>query len=227
MSEQKLKDKMVVVLVSDMQEGMWDNEQSDKENQEFSELLKRIPERRKRAMEALAADLQPFIDEMRDNGAVIVWAMMKSDKISQYGGLYKMNSSPLDLEVWKDAQSALVNNEAFFEGLRNQAEQNNQELEIYVCGVWALECVINTDVTLHRAGYHSRIIGDAILDSAVPSKDSDRPNHHEANALYQAKVATGRETSAVWMEDLLREQKAISALRLQMLAPNESFEPHI
>ncbi|MCB1681448.1 MAG: isochorismatase family protein [Alphaproteobacteria bacterium] len=218
MAEQAPRDKMVVVLVIDMQDGMWKNAPPEPgEKVERSELFDRIAlhreEKRKTGMDALAADIQPFVDEMRDNGAMIVWVKMKSDDVMQYGDLYKLTPDPVDSELWKDAQWVYPGNETFFEALRDEAEARNQDLEIKVCGVWALECVINSHVTLHKAGYHSRIVGDLTIDSAKPSQDDDRPNNNEAHALYQASLATGIKKPAQWKDDILREQRAIFARR--------------
>lgn len=231
MADQAPRDKMVVVLVVDMQEGMWANAPPEPgEEREFSELFQRIAEtraqRRQTGMEALAADIQPFVDEMRANGARIVWAMMDSDEVMQYGGLYNLHAHPEDQFISKSAQSAYVGNVPFFEALREEAAENNENLEIKVCGVWALECVINTDVTLHKAGYHSRIVGDLTIDSAKPSQDDDRPNHHEANALHQAAQATGRDRAAEWKDDILRAQREMAARRFVVCVP-EPAEPSV
>lgn len=227
MAAQTPRNKMTVVLVVDMQEGMWRNTPPEP-GEEVSELFERISatreERRRMGMEALAADIQPFVDEMRANGARIVWAMMDSDEVMQYGSLYKLNARPDDQFISKNAQSAYVGNVAFFEGLREEAAENDEDLEIKVCGVWALECVINTDVTLHQAGYHSRIVGDLIIDSAKPSQDDDRPNNYEAHALHHAAQATGRDKPAEWKDELLRAQRE-QATRRFVFEPPEPVEP--
>ncbi len=205
---------MTVVLVIDMQDGMWKNAPPEPGEQvERSELFDRIAahreQRRKTGMDALAADIQPFVDEMRENGAKIVWVKMKSDEVMQYGDLYNLTPAPEDPVLWKDAQWVYPNNEAFFEALRDEAEANDQDLELKVCGVWALECVINSHVTLHRAGYNSRIIGDLIIDSTKPCQDSDRPDEYEAHALHHAAQATDTKNPAEWKNDILRNQRAL------------------
>ncbi|MCB1592267.1 MAG: isochorismatase family protein [Alphaproteobacteria bacterium] len=220
MAEHSPRDKMVVVLVVDMQDGMGKNPQLEP-GSEFADhpLFQKTVEfqdaRRKTGMDALAADIQPFVEEMRDNGTLIVWVKSKDDDVMQYGGLHNLTQDPVDSELWKDEQSAYPGNETFFEALRDEAEERHQDLEIKVCGVWALECVINTHVKLHDGGYHTRIVGDLTIDSAHPSQDSDRPNKWESNDLYQAGIVTGLERNVQqWTEDILREQRDIYSRRI-------------
>lgn len=222
MSREPIQDKMVVVVVVDMQDGMWQSAPPDPgaapdditRSELFQKIAKASEGRRQTGMEALAADLQPFVDEMRGNGAKIVWAMMDSDEEVQYGGLYRLQAHPEDTTIHKSTQSAYVTNVEFFESLREEAEALGLPLEIKVCGVWANECVINTQVTLHDNGYHSRIVGDLTIDSGKPSQDSDRPNTHEAGALHTAGLRTGlgRDVQQ-WSDDLVKAQKQIAALR--------------
>ncbi len=210
---------MVVVLVVDMQDDMWKNAPLS-EGMEESDLLKTIREGRERlhktGMDALARDMRPFINEMRDNGGLIVWAMLESDDEMSYGGLHDtLEYDFRDKFVWKTRQSAYEENRDYFDSLARQAYEDNKILEIKVCGVWALECVINTDVSLHNAGFNSRIIGDLTIDSMKPSQDSDRPNNYEANALYQAAQETGRDSAVEWSDDILRQQRKLHENRLQ------------
>ncbi len=209
-------DKMVVVVVVDMQDGMWqavnDDDDPEKEPDPFITKLRAGLERRRQSgMDALAEDLQPFVDTMRSNGAHIVWAMMESDDVVEYGDLYKMQPHDQDDMIWKNTQSAYESNVEFFEAMRDEAEAQGKELEIKVCGLWALECVINTDVSLHKAGYNSRMVGDMILDSAKPSQDDDRPNRNESHAIWHATQATDRENACQWADDLVRQQREIFA----------------
>lgn len=220
MSGDPIRDKMVAVVVVDMQDGMWQAPPPEPGDEEFtrSDLFQQISKasetRRQVGMEALAADLQPFVDEMRANGARIIWAMMESDEEVQYGGLYRLRAHPEDTTIRKSTQSAYVTNVEFFESLREEAEALGLPLEIKVCGVWSNECVANTQVTLHDKGYHSRIVGDLTIDSGKPSQDSDRPNHHEASNLHTAGLRTGlgRDVQQ-WSDDLVKAQKQIAAMR--------------
>lgn len=232
MSQEPIREKMVVVVVVDMQDGMWQVAPPGPDDHEvtrselFQKISQRATERRKTGMEALAADLQPFVDEMRANGAKIVWAMMESDEELQYGGLYGLQAQPQDTTIHKSTQSAYVTNVEFFEAMREEAEARGVPLEIKVCGVWANECVNNTVVTLHDNGFHARTVGDLIIDSARPSQDSDRPNEYETSALHQAgkRTGLGRDIHQ-WSEHILKAQKEIAALRRALASGPGPDEP--
>ncbi len=182
---------------------MWDGEGG---------ISDRLLQKRMQAMDSLADDINKFTNDMRDHGAQIVWALMDNDELSNYGDLHHLQRQDGDLEIRKTAQSALPENTAFFEELKAQAEQDGKDLEIKVCGVWALECIANTAVTLHEAGYDMRVVGDLILDSAKPCMDDDRPDFAEAHALHAIGSATGLGAEvSQWSEDVVAGQKAIAS----------------
>lgn len=195
--------KMVAVLVVDMQENMWDGDVQ----------RPKLMDKRERAMEALADDIESFTDDMRDYGAQIIWCLMDNDEQSDYGDLaFGLERHEGDAEIHKTQQWALPENEAFFEELQARAEAQGKDLEIKVCGVWALECIANTVVSLNKAGYDAKAVGDLIIDSAKPCMDDERPDFAEAHALHAMGEATGRGADIhEWADDIVRKQKAMAA----------------
>lgn len=195
--------KKVVILVVDMQENMWDGG--------GEEIPESLMKKRMQAMGMLAEDIDAFTNEMRANGAQIVWVMMDNDELSNYGDLaFKLHRHEGDLEIHKTAQSPLLENIEFFEDLKYEEGINVLFPDIKVCGVWALECIANTTVSLHESGYNVRVVGDLILDSGKPCMDDDRPDFREAHALHVMGEVTGIGPEiSEWSYELVDEQKKV------------------
>ena len=200
------RNKISLLLVMDMQDGMYDIPPQETTLLE-SERLARI-EQRKAAMESLAADLQPFIDQMRDSGAEIIWVVMDEERNTPYGGLFNLTPAPQDQWVVKSVPSAYAGNEDFFDSYVWRAEAEGKELEINTCGLWALECVNATHTIFHNAGYDSRIVGDMILDSHNPGREGQRPNRGEKQILDQIAQETSGDSAIKWSGELLEEHRA-------------------
>lgn len=182
---------------------MWDGD---------GDTYEKLAQKRMQAMGSLAEDIDQFTNEMRANGAQIIWVMMDNDALSNYGDLaFKLSRQEGDLEVRKNAQSPLTENPEFFDNLQTEAELAGQALKFKVCGVWALECIANTTVSLHNSGFDVRVVGDLILDSAKPCMDDDRPDFAEAHALHTMGQATdlGPKISE-WSDKIVEDQKAIA-----------------
>ena len=201
-------DKKVVVLVVDMQDNMWNGD---------GDVYEKLAQKRMQAMGMLAEDIDTFTNDMRANGAQIVWVLLDNDELSNYGDLaFNLHRQEGDLEIHKTGQSPLPENIEFFEGLKEQADLNAQFLDVKVCGVWALECVANTAVTLHEGGYNVRVVGDLILDSGKPCMDDDRPDFREAHALHVMGEATGIGPEiSEWSYEVVSEQKVIASISSQ------------
>lgn len=188
-----------------MQEGMYDIPPEATTLSE-PERLARVEER-KAAMEALAADIQPFVDEMRANGAEIIWLVMNAEGNTPYGGLLNLSPDPRDEWAVKSVPSAYTGNEDFFDSYLWRAEAEGRELEIYTCGIWALECVKATHTSFYNAGYESHIVGDMILDSHNPGANGKRPNPSEKQILSQIAQETNGDSAVKWSAELLEEQR--------------------
>lgn len=197
--------KISLLLVMDMQEGMYDIPPEETTLPE-PERLARI-EQRKAAMESLAADLQPFIDEMRANGAEIIWVVMNEERDRPYGGLMNLTPAPQDKWLVKSVPSAYEGNEDFFDSYIWRAEAEGKGLEVNSCGIWALECINATHTHFHNAGYDSRIVGDMILDSHNPGREGQRPNRSEKQILNQIAQETNGDSAIKWSAELLGEQR--------------------
>ena len=203
------RNKISLLLVMDMQDGMYDIPPQETTLPE-PERLARI-EQRKAAMESLAADLQPFIDQMRDSGAEIIWVVMDEERNTPYGGLFNLTPAPQDQWVVKSVPSAYEGNEDFFDSYVWRAEAEGKDLEINTCGVWALECVNATHTSFHNAGYNSRIVGDMILDSHNPGREGQRPNRGEKQILDQIAQETSGDSAIIWSGELLEEHRTRTA----------------
>ena len=206
MSSENSPDKKVVVLVVDMQENMWGGGGEP--------IPESLMKKRMQAMGMLAEDIDAFTNKMRANGAQIVWVMMDNDELSNYGDLaFKLNRHEGDLEIHKTAQSPLLENIEFFEDMKYEEGLNVLFPEIKVCGVWALECIANTVIDLHKAGYDVRAVGDLILDSAKPCMDGEPPDFAEAHALHVMGQETGLGPEiSEWSYELVSEQERIFSI---------------
>lgn len=228
-----------LVLVVDMQDGQWKSfppKGEEGQQSEFGDLADRVrlhkAEKRRTAMEALVPDVQKFIDRMRAEGADVAFVLMENDDVTDFGGISDgLRAEPEDKVLMKSNQSVLPENAAYFEQKLREAHSQGKALQIKVCGVWGGECIANSVVDLHKAGYDVKVIGDLILDSSKPSQDSDRPNEYEANALHQMNKAVYPEayeqsrydrhapTVSQWSEDAVKERRAVNA------AYSKSYEP--
>lgn len=195
-------DVETVILSVNMQEGMWLSESVDNDPsipEDMRKILKRNLQRadeyREKAMGLLAEEIQSFTNDVRKNGAHIVWVLSDTKIDERWGGIHNAIRADenSDQFIYKKAKSAYQENESYFKKIKSEAQQQGKELQIKVCGVWANSCIANTVIDLAKAGYDVQAIDDMIQDFGKPWKDMERPGKREEIVISAMEQELGQE----------------------------------
>ncbi len=223
-----------VVLVIDIQEGMWESELTNGydniPDEAMRKSLQRIEEagkaNRKMAIDKIAPEIQDFTEKMRSNGAHIIWSISDKSLNKNWGDIHQSITpdSNVDSFLIKTAKSSYEEHIDFFQNLKMEAENSGKNLQFKICGVWSNACIAATTIDLNSAGFDVQVVNDMILNSSKPHIGLDRPGNREDFDLRFLSEETGiganiSDTS----ENILDTQEKIQEFMLQSIQENSDI----